>query len=152
MRRRENTEKGAALAELAILLPVALAALVGSVDLGRAGYEAIAVANAARSGAAYGSFSPDRATDIAGMEAAATDDLSKSLPEGSFTVRASRYCTCGDGTLIACDAPFGVCDVSTLGRRMYVRVRVTKTFNTLLAYPGLPSSIALEREAHMRAE
>ena len=149
--RTKRSEKGAALAELALLVPLLLAALVGSIDLGRAGYELIAVANAAQAGAKWGSFSEDRSNNYAGMENAARQDLSKSLPSASFTVAAIRYCTCGDGSEVDCAALPGACDPALGTTRTYVRVRVDKTFNTLVDYPGLPTTIALTREAHMRA-
>ena len=74
--------RGSAAIELAIVLPILVTVLLGATDFGRFSYSAIAVANAARSGAAYGIMNPfDSSTQTAWQTAvkqAAIDELSQS--------------------------------------------------------------------------
>jgi Flp pilus assembly protein TadG len=51
--RRRRLRRGAAAAELALILPVLVTLVLGCVDFGRYAYTYIAVTNAARAGAAY---------------------------------------------------------------------------------------------------
>ena len=57
-------ERGADLAETAVILPLLLLLLLGVVDLGRAFYFHIVITNAAREGARYGSHFPHLASGI----------------------------------------------------------------------------------------
>lgn len=52
-RRRKATDRGAAMVEFAILLPLLLLVIAGIVDLGRAFFTQVALSNAAREGARY---------------------------------------------------------------------------------------------------
>jgi Flp pilus assembly protein TadG len=52
-RHPRQKHRGAAAAELAMILPVLVAIVLGTVDFGRFAYNHIAVTNAARAGAAY---------------------------------------------------------------------------------------------------
>ena len=50
--------RGATAVEFALVLPVMVTLLLGTVDFGRFAYTQIAVTNAARAGAAFGSMNP----------------------------------------------------------------------------------------------
>jgi len=63
-----KAEHGASLIELALVTPILLLLMIGAVDLGRAYYVGLEVANAAHSGAEYGSRNP---SNTAGITAAA---------------------------------------------------------------------------------
>src|ERR1700733_8939384 len=65
---------GGALVELALLIPVFVALLLGAAEFARLAYAGIEVSNAARAGVAYGSQSSTTASDITGMQTAATND------------------------------------------------------------------------------
>ena len=60
--RRTTGERGAALVEFAIVLPLLAILAFGTIDIGRAYMAWNQVKGAAREGAAYAQFHPDRAT------------------------------------------------------------------------------------------
>ena len=145
-----SPEAGAATAELAVILPLCFVVLLGTVDFGRAMYELTVVANAATTGARYGSHDAAHSGDISGIQDAARDDLATSLPTEAVIVDAERYCVCEDSGEIDCVT--GVCMGGPGLKRVYVRVRVDKPFTTLFPYPGVPSAVTLSREAQMRVQ
>jgi Flp pilus assembly protein TadG len=131
--------------EFAIALPVLALLLVASSDFARVFYFSIAVNNAARAGAQYGSQSIVTASDTTGMRNAATQDASN-LPSLSAS---ARQCTCGTGSSVsACGSSY--CTDNPTGN--YVEVDTNMTFNTTIAYPGIPSSIALAGKAVMQVQ
>jgi Flp pilus assembly protein TadG len=145
-----DAERGAATAELAVLLPLMFVLVLGGIDFGRALYELTVVANAATAGAKYGAHDATHSGNYAGMEDAALDDLRNSLAVEDVSVAADRYCVCDDGTAIDCFT--GTCAGGPGERRSYVRVRIEKPFTTLFPYPGVPASVLLSREAQMRVQ
>src|ERR1700734_3835484 len=68
------TTAGGAIVELALVLPIFSALLLGSAEFARLEYASIEVSNAARAGVAYGSQSSATASDFTGMQTAATND------------------------------------------------------------------------------
>lgn len=62
--RRDVSESGQSLTELALTLIIMLTLLAGVLDLGRAYYTFLALRDAAAEGAAYGSFNPTDTTEI----------------------------------------------------------------------------------------
>jgi hypothetical protein len=104
----------------------------------------VTVASAARAGAQYGSASPAKAFDTAGMQAAAVD-AAPNTPGLSAT--AERVCFCSDGTSVSCA---GSC--ASGGVQLYVRVTAQATCPTVFSYPGLPFSGALSSQVHMRVQ
>jgi Flp pilus assembly protein TadG len=97
-------EQGQSLTELALMLPLLLLIVMGTLDLGRAFFAYISVINASREGARYGAMYP---TDTSGI-----------------TTHAAREAT-GDGlTLsnVSVSCPGGAC---TTGNPIQVTVRFT---------------------------
>jgi len=131
--------------ELAIAVPVLCLLLVASADFARVFYFSIAVNNAARAGAQYGSQTITTAGDINGMKAAATQDASD-LPSLAAT---AHLCTCGTGSSVAACAS-SYCTNNPTGN--YVEVDTTMTFNTIVTYPGIPSTVALAGKAIMQVQ
>lgn len=72
--RLRNCEKGQALVELAITLPVLFLLVLGGVEMGRFAYLAIEISSAAKAAAQYGSQNSVTAADVSGMQAAAAQD------------------------------------------------------------------------------
>jgi Flp pilus assembly protein TadG len=106
------TRTGVATVELAVLLPFLLLLFVIAVDFSRAFYLSIELANAARTGALYGSFDPTHAVDTTGIQTAAQNDggdLNTSLLIVTSTTDSTTNPT-------------------------YVRVTVTYPFQTLTSY------------------
>ena len=135
-------DRGSSLVECALLLPVLILLLLGSVDLGRAWYISLEVASAAEAGALYGVQNP---TDTAGMMAAAALDA----PDISNLSTSASYGTqCSDGTSItASNQPVPTCSVNAV---TYVLVGTTMQYKPYLTYPGMGSTWTLSGNAKMR--
>jgi Flp pilus assembly protein TadG len=134
--------KGSSLVECAVVLPVLLLLMVGSIDFGRAYFISIQVASAAQAGAAYGvqSF-----TDTAGMITAAKLNA-PSVP--SMTTVATFGCECHDGSsssALCTSNP--TCPQNVLN---YADVTTTAVYTPMLPYPGIPAAINLRSEVRMR--
>ncbi len=139
-------EGGQSLVELALVLPVLLLLLVGTIEVGRFAYYSILVANAARAGAQYGAQGLLTAADNAGMLTAAQNDGQN---VAGLTVSAVQRCGCtGAGLSATCP----VAPPCTLPNHalVYVEVTATGTFSSLFNYPGLPPSIVLTSTEKMR--
>src|SRR5262245_891306 len=78
--RPNGGRRGAAAAELAIILPLLVTVVLAAVDFGRFASAYIALTNAARAGAAYGMMNNYTASTLAGWQAgitqAARDEIS----------------------------------------------------------------------------
>src|SRR5947209_6465125 len=133
--RGANSRRRAAVAaELVLVLPVLMLLTLGAIDLGRFVYAYIAVTNAAFAGASYGSVNPPTAATqnewIAAVQQAVYDDLSDfdqskvSAPTVTLT------------------------SVSNVPNRVSVDVRYQ--FTTSFTWPGIPSTLTLERVVVLR--
>ncbi len=116
--------------------------LVGSVDFGRGYYAAMEVSSAANAGACYGVQQP---SDSNGMKNAAVADAPDIVSLSAVPVTG---CECSDGS----SASVGCTSIPTCSANVvnYVQLSTSATYNTLLNYPGLPSSITLHGFARMR--
>lgn len=74
VRRTRRKQAGQSLVELALLTPLLLAMVLGSIEFGRYAYLSILVGNAAHSGALYGSQTNLTAANVGGICAAAEND------------------------------------------------------------------------------
>lgn len=147
-------ERGAALIELAIALPMLVLILMGTVDFARVFRTAIELTNAARAGVQYGSLGAAQSADTAGMQAAATN-AAPDVP--GITVTASRLCQCASNQgNFSPTSPANNCADTCPGGNpsnhlvVTVSVTATSTFTTLTAFPGIPSSITVSRTAASR--
>jgi Flp pilus assembly protein TadG len=138
--------RGGALVELAVAIPFLVLVCVGVMDYGRVYFTAVAVANAARAGAEWGSIPIiGHAYENAAQESFAKLDGAEA---GTMTVAASTSCKCGE-TTVTCGA--SLC-AGYGEQKVYVTVTATKTVSLLLPYPGLPSSVTISRAATFRAQ
>lgn len=149
-----KTERGAALVELAVSLPVVALMIFGIVDFSRALYTASALTNAARAGAQYAaqqpSFDPDqvkaKAKDASPLIALSDSDVSTPV----------RKCYCVDdnpGTDPTLPAKMDACsDACAKHVASYITVRVSKTFSSVTNFPGVPKTAVMSREVTMRAQ
>jgi Flp pilus assembly protein TadG len=126
--RAWTTRRGAAAAELAVLLPFLIFLFVVGVDFARVFYFSVILTNSARNGAVYGSGSPTQAADTAGIQQAALADATDLSP--APTVASTT------GT-----------DASNY---QYVKVTVQQPFHTVISFPGVPSAFTLTRTVQMR--
>jgi Flp pilus assembly protein TadG len=140
---------GQAFVELALVLPIFILLLVGTAELGRLAYASIEVSNAARAGVAYGAQSHITASDITGIQLAATQDAPNITSMTPPVVTLS--CSCSNGTAISC-ATAGTNCVSPARIIEYVQVSTAAPVNTVFHFPGIPDTVTLRGQAIMRVE
>lgn len=124
MRKRQ---RGQAMTEFALLIPVMIMLVLGIIEFGRAFYYYSSIANAAREGARYGVV---HAADQDGIRAAA---VSNAVGLGLTFSNIDAQCL-----------PSGICAFGN-------QVRVTVTYNFTSVAPLIPS-FTMNRTATMRIE
>jgi Flp pilus assembly protein TadG len=136
---------GGALVELALVVPIVTTLVLGAAEFARLAYAGIEISNAARAGVAYGSQSSATASDIAGMQSAATNDVPNVV---GVTATASQFWSCSNAPATQSSTP----PTCTTGNHLlnYVQVRTTGTVNPIIHIPGLPSTFTLRGMAIMR--
>lgn len=149
-------ERGGALLELAVAIPILLLLLLGTVDFGRVFYQGMAVAQAARAGAEYGAQDEEHSDDEADIKTAAIAAVASDLTLANGDITWSRSCECATDTGVFSEtAPVndctGVCGVGT-HLIMTVNVSVSKTFNTIISYPRIPNSVPITRSVKIRVK
>ena len=151
LRSIAGEDRGQALIELALVMPVLTALLIGAAEFGRIAYAAIEVTIAARAGVAYGAQTIITAADLAGMQSAATNDGSDitALKPNGLSAVAAQSCTCSDGTSVTC-ATAGTKCVSPAHILTFVTVTTTAKMDPLFHVPGLPTTYTLNGAAKMQ--
>ena len=125
---RSRKRGGAAVVELAVLVPFLTFLFVIAMDWARLMYFSIEVNECARSGALYASDSTYAAQSrYANVKDAALADAPELAPTGTVT-----------STQI------------TSGGNAYVKVTVAVPFKTITNFPGVPSSQTVSRSVEMR--
>lgn len=142
---RSLSSAGQSALELAIILPVLLLLLLAAADFGRALYVSVAVQNAARAGAQYGSQSVITAADAAGMIATAKKDATEIT---NLTASASQ-CTCASPSNVAA-CPQSYCINSP--QATYVEVDTHASFQLIGTYLGITSPVRLSGKAVMQVQ
>lgn len=130
MRQQVRTiRRGAAAAELAVVLPVLMFVLIITFDWARVFYYSLTVANCARQGALYGSDPIAAArSPYARVQQAALADAANLAPAPTVT---SSNGTDGAGN-------------------PYIAVTVTWPFSTVSSYPGITTPVTLTSTIRMR--
>ncbi len=131
-RTRNRRDRGQALVELALIAPILIILMLGVIDYGRVYFAYVSVTNGARIGADYASGSATKAADTAGIKAAALGDTTDLLNQSDTNPNVS------------------VTTANDSQGRLYADVTMTYTFSTLFPWPGLPSSINIERTVRSR--
>lgn len=159
-----RTQSGQTLLEVALLTPLLLLLLLGVIEMGRYAYIGILVGNAAHAGAMYGSQSVGDSADTAGIQTAADNDFQNNGQNiSTLTVNSTTSCGCDKGGTIsgltnACSTTADpnvantIAACSTGGGHWVVMVNVEAkgTFSSLFKYPGIPTSVTVDRTATMR--
>lgn len=136
-----RNDRGGALVETAIALPLLSLMLLGASELGLVDYEAIEVTNAAHAGVQYGAQSAANAADTTGIRNAATADA-PNIALGTTNVSTSYICSDGStptGTPPACG--------SGLALEAILTVSTQATFNPIIHVPGVTPSFTLHGQA-----
>ncbi len=138
-----SMDHGSSLVEVALVIPVLLLLLLGTVDFGRVYYLAMEIAGAAHAGAEYGFQNP---TDATGIQAAAMHDA-PDVP--NLAVATPAYgCECSDGSSFSANCSSTPRCTNNIVYR--VSVNVSTTFTPWFPWPGIPSTISLSNSATMR--
>ena len=138
-------QRGTALLEFALILPVILMLLVGVLDYSLLMRTAISVADAARAGAQYGSLSAANASNSTAVQNAALN-AAPDIP--GLKATAVTVCKCSDGTTVNCSG--GSCSSGPV--RVYAQVTASATAAPLINYGLLPFSGAVSTTVSMRAQ
>ncbi|HBI45828.1 MAG TPA: hypothetical protein DDY78_23685 [Planctomycetales bacterium] len=151
-RRKHRPRGGHAAVELALVVLLLTFLLLITVDFGRLFYSYVTIGACARNGAIYASSSPNSQQQSPSYNAnVTTATTTAAQADGGTnlsplpTVAAPMYNTTYNGTytMTAPPTPVGSADG-------YVQVTVTWTFNTIVTYPGIPSTMNLSRTVKMR--
>jgi Flp pilus assembly protein TadG len=138
-----SSQRGNAIVEFALVLPVLITVTFGIVDVGRYAYYSIVVSNAARAGAAYGAQNDRTAGDTTGIQSAVTADAG-SEASSLNTPTTTPICYNSSNSTISCGT--GGSSIAT----EYVQVTVSGTFKPLLKYPTVPGQMTISDTATMR--
>jgi hypothetical protein len=138
-------QAGQSVLELALLAPLLLLMLVGTIEIGRFAYFAIEATSAARAGAQYGVQSLTDSRDIAGIQLAATNDAPE-LPQLSVT--AKDLCACSNRPSRYVGCPAQRCGAGH--PVVFLQVDTTVQVPALFHYPGLPKTFTASGKAIMR--
>ena len=142
-------ESGAALVELALILPLLLLLLLGVSDFGRVLYWSITLAQSARAGAQYGAQSSASAANSAGIQQAVLQDAQNITNlGGTINVTSECFCQC-EGETASVNCTNNNCGNAP---QVFVKVTTSTTFNTLVPYPGIPSTVNLSNTAILRLQ
>jgi Flp pilus assembly protein TadG len=131
--------------ELAVILPVLVLLAIGVADYGRVYFTSVAVSNAARAGAEYGTAVTGNQTDQTKIQNFAKLDGAEI---GSISVSSRTFCECAGISKDDCST---VC-AGNNPPEVFVEVSATKDVALLLRYPGLPASITVSRTATFRLQ
>jgi Flp pilus assembly protein TadG len=143
-RAMRSVDKGQALAEVAVIVPLLVLLLIGLIEVGRYANFSILVSNAARAGVQYGAQNLVTAADNAAMQNAATADAQNLA---GLTATATHFCKCSDGSASTCQPA----DCASSHRLVYVQVDTAGTFASLLNFGGIVPSLTIRGHAVMRA-
>ncbi|HVA82516.1 MAG TPA: TadE family protein [Candidatus Binataceae bacterium] len=150
---RNSAAPGQSIIEAALIAPILMFILLVVVEAGRMMYLSIALAHAAEAGAVYGAT---LTTDgnLTGMQSTATNDVQSSglfsnlYPNNAFAAAASNFCQCADGTATSCTN--NTCASGQFA--VFVQVKTSANYSTLVTYPGLPAAFAMNSQATQRVQ
>ena len=145
---RSRRQRGVAILETGLLLPVAMLMVCGAMDLARVFYAGVVVESAVRAGVQFGSFGIGKAGAISSMNSAAETDAANQGLSG-ITISSRTFCGCTRNNSEV-DCTTATCDGATPGG--YVETTATYAFNPIVPYPGMPSTINISSRARFRAQ
>ena len=136
---------GQSVAEIALVTPLLLLMLLGTIEIGRFAYYGIEVSNAARAGVQYGAQNLADSRDLAGITTAARNDAPE-VPGLQVTATDKCACSTTPSNFVACSA----LHCSSGHGLVFLQVDTTANVRPLFRYPGLPSTYTATGHAIMR--
>lgn len=136
-------EKGSAMVELAVAIPILLLLAIGVGEYARFYFTEITVTNAARSGAEYG---VKTGGNVDSMTYGAKIEAGKDSV--GMVITAGIFCTCPSGGAPP-DCVTGDCGAYGIPRA-FDSVAVKKVVRFLFHYPGFPDSVVIQRKSILR--
>jgi TadE-like protein len=138
-------QRGQSALEAALLAPVLLLMLLGTIEIGRYTYFAIEATNAARAGVQYGAQSLIDSRDVAGIILAASNDA-PNLNRLNVTAQDLCACSTTPSVYVGCPAQ----DCGSGHPVTFLKVDTTAQIPPLFRYPGLPATFTANGQALMR--
>jgi len=148
--QRAARRRGSAITEFAIMSPLFLMLLGGTMDFSRLFSQSMMLHNAARAGAQFALGKDSNMYDMAGIQQAAV----ASQPNmAGMTATAALVCKLppadaseqGDGATIACGSVSGYV-------RQYLEITTSKNYELLSSYLSLPTNFPLKGKAVVRLQ
>jgi Flp pilus assembly protein TadG len=130
---------GTAAVELAIILPLLITIVLGCIDFGRFASTYIAVTNAAREGASFGSMNPVTSVTQAAWDQAIRDLVVAEMGSLYDPARAADL-----------QVSAQVVEEGGASGEKRVSVTVSYVFQTAVGWPLLPQNVTLTRTVQMR--
>ena len=137
-------ECGQSLVETALVFPLLITMIVGTVEMARVVNASIGVANAAKAGAQYACKNGFTAQDSTGIATAASNEA----PNLTINTISSYSCVCSDGSASTClnsDCPNSHIEQT-------VTVNTSATLSATIQLPGLPKTFTVKGESIQRVE
>jgi Flp pilus assembly protein TadG len=132
--------------EAAFILPMLTLLFVGVIDFSGAILARTELFNAVHAGMLYSMSYPN---DLTGIQTAVQHASSTETGAGAITVTATNACHClGGGGTLAGNCTDANC--ATGDDYQMLNVTATQTYQLIVTFPGLPSSITLSENASLR--
>lgn len=159
LQKAYGSERGTALIETALSLPLFCLMLLGGAEFARLAYAAIEVANAARAAADYGGSAHGAASDWSlsgstysgGVVSAATNDAGNL--SGLTVTSIALSCSCAPSSSVSSPTQPSSCTDNTtcsgqnVGMVETITVNTQATYDPLIHYPGGPTTLTLKGQA-----
>jgi Flp pilus assembly protein TadG len=143
-----KSEQGSSLIEMAVILPLMLLIVVSLVDYAFFIQKAIQVQDAASAAAAFGAMPGNNANSSTMIQLANYDATGSFTGASGFTANATSFYTCSPGgsqVSVTTSCPTGA-------PYHYVQVTTSFTANSILGFPGVPSTQTINGSATYRVE
>jgi len=141
-----RSESGSILIETAVIMSAMILTLAYVTDTAIWIKRAIELQNAVMAGAAFGTI-PGHQVDTSGMTQWANYDATSGGSSPGISMTSTSFYTCTPG---GSQVSFGSSCSSGSAPLQYVKVTATSTISGLLAFPGIPTSLALQTSATYR--
>jgi len=151
-RKLVNCRDGAIAIEFAMIAPILIIMAISVYDVSLAIKQKLALQNATRIGVQYGlvrrPVQGDMQHVINAVEQTLPPKWDKSNAATQPQISAALRCECSTGLVIACGSK---CSAGQT-KLTYLKVEITKTYQTMLPYPGFDSNFEISDESIVRLQ